>query len=598
MNADDSLPDGAIADGTTPDEATPNETITDGPLVDAPIAEESVADGAVPDRQNWANVPEAGWDAAEFGTFTTPLIEKSDTVVAVGTMLAARLMTAMRSKRFSIVRVDPPHPAFADIAPETEEYLSFSAGYGEVWSARELRQLIRRVDRSFTPQEDRRHDGDVVIDPYRPRLLYPARTDQEFDLLRDRHLNAVRSAFRRCSTLIVALGASEICEAIADGAVIPARSGAASRGFDAERYVFRTLTVAETIDDLTDAIAGLRALNPGMKIILMISPEPLAATATHAHVVSASAHGKAILRVAMEELAGRPGISFFPALEIVAPLGITAFGADGRSLSTKAIKLIGAALAEACEGGAFEMVAPDRPEPEEPATTDEADTITADSAEQASAAARERRIAARAAKAQAEAEAAASPSPKRAVATVVGEYAGTEPTKKAKKPRGLPGDPPKPKVPKQRRDASESDGPATAGPTIGPVAKKEAASVAEPKPESKKLRERRERWERRTARETKRATARAEKQSEGTPITEAKPAVSRVRKARTDEAASTGDEAKVPATRARRKPKSAVEETTSVDPAATNEPPKRMQAERQEERKRRRLATKAEGGSA
>jgi len=317
----------------------------------------------LPDRQRWASVAARGLKPAEIGTFTTPLIRASDTVASIGTKLAAQLTPLLRAEKFNILRAEPPHPALADIPPEADEYLSFSSGYGEIRSARELLQLIRRSSRRFTPKEDRRQDGDIFVDLFRPGLKYPARSDHEFDLLLDRHLNSVRSVFRRCSVLIVALGSSEIRESKVDGAVLPIPFDRSEGQLDPDRHAMRTLTVDETIADLEAAVAELRAINPVIRVILIVSPEPLAATAAPVHVVAASAYGKAILRVAMERAAQLPGVAYFPAMEILAPLGDRAFDAGGRTLTAKAIGAVAAAMLAASEGGDIVMaLAKDSPE--------------------------------------------------------------------------------------------------------------------------------------------------------------------------------------------------------------------------------------------
>lgn len=305
-----------------------------------------------PDRRRWSSATAGGLKPEEIGTFTAPLIRETDTVASIGTPLATRIIPALRARKFGLLRGEQRHPALANIPPEAEEYERFGAGYGEVWSARELLQLIRRCTRRFAPKEDRRHEGDIVVDVFRPRLRYPARSDREFDLLLDRHLNAVRSAFRRSSVLIVALAASEVRESIVDGAVLP---GPPADGFDAERHAIRTLTVEETVTDLESAILELRSINPGIRVILMVSPEPLGETAAPVHVLAADAYGKAILRVAMEQTARLPGVAYFPAMEILAMRGAAAFDKSGRTLSSKAVGAVTAAMLAASEGGEIAM---------------------------------------------------------------------------------------------------------------------------------------------------------------------------------------------------------------------------------------------------
>lgn len=303
-----------------------------------------------PLRQVWATARDG--QPGDLSSIPTPLLRKGEPVAYLGGKLAAALIGPLGQAEFPPVLSDRRHPVLADIPPEDAEYEAFGHGYGEVHSAREFRQLVERAARTFAPAEDRWRGEGRVVDPFRPGLRYAAASDQEFDVLQERHLNLVRSALRRAKTLVVSLSQSEVWESRADGAVFPRWTTAAGRYFDPEKHAVRALTVEETVLDLAAAVRSLRALNPGLAIVLMISPEPQLATTYPAHVLAAGALGKAVLRIAMEAIAGTEGVSYFPALEIAALLApACSYGADG-AIPPAVIGAIVQALVAVSEDGA------------------------------------------------------------------------------------------------------------------------------------------------------------------------------------------------------------------------------------------------------
>ena len=303
----------------------------------------------LPARQRWATA--AGRPAGEIASIPTPLLRRGNPTAILGGKLAAALVQPLLYAGFKGVALETRHPLLADIPPEEPEYDGVGNGYGEIDSARAFRQLVERAARTFTPAEDRRHEDGRVIDLFRPKLRYPAASDREFDVLAERHLNAVRSAFRRARVLLVALSSSEIWEASADGAVYPHWASEGERRFDPAKHRVRALTIEETVADLDAAVAALRGINPGIEIVLMVSPEPQPATALPLHVLAAGSLGKAVLRIATETAARAEGVHYFPAFEIASLAApADAYGADG-SVPRAVATAVADALIEISEGG-------------------------------------------------------------------------------------------------------------------------------------------------------------------------------------------------------------------------------------------------------
>ena len=247
----------------------------------------------------------------------TALIGRDDRVVSAGSCFASNLVPYLEGAGVEYVRSEPPHPAFAGL-PDNLGYRGFSAAYGNIYSARHLLQLLQRVRGSFRPAEDRWHDGPLVIDPFRPGLRYPARSDGEFDALLRQHLAAVRRALESATVFVFTLGLTESWVSAIDGAAYPACPGTVAGTFDPERHVFRNFSTAEVRADLEEFVAGLRQINPSVRVVLTVSPVPLVATATTEHVLTATTYSKAVLRAAAGEVvAADPAVTYFPAYEIV-----------------------------------------------------------------------------------------------------------------------------------------------------------------------------------------------------------------------------------------------------------------------------------------
>ncbi len=280
------------------------------------------------------------------------MIRREDKVITAGSCFAANLIPYLEDHGLTYLRTETRHPVFAQLPADNFSYDKFSAAFGNVYTVRQLWQLLQRCTGSFAPMEDRWHIDGQVIDPFRPGLRYPARSDREFDLLTAKHLAAAREAFERCTVFIFTLGLTEAWISQIDGAVFPACPGTIAGTFDPERHAFKNFNVAEVLSDLEAALTAFRALNPTARVILTVSPVPLVATASGQHVLAATVYSKSVLRVAAEHgAAWMPNVYYFPAYEIVnSPASPERFfEADRRSVSKEAIDTVMAAFLKACE---------------------------------------------------------------------------------------------------------------------------------------------------------------------------------------------------------------------------------------------------------
>jgi hypothetical protein len=295
-----------------------------------------------PTRAFWSRAVATNFDATQLPREEHAFFTAEDRVVTAGSCFAANLIPWVEASGASYVRAEPVPEQLAEL-PENLGYRTFSAAYGNIYTARHLLQLLRRAYGEFTPVEDRWYEGEDVIDPFRPGLAYPAGTDGEFDLLTAKHLAAVRTAVESASVFVFTLGLTEAWRGVADGAVYPSCPGTVRGTFDATRHEFVNFGVNDVRDDLIAAISLARRHNPTLRFVLTVSPVPLVATATDQHVVVATTYSKSVLRVAAEEVTAQvPGVRYFPAYEIVtgpqAPEDF--FEPDRRNVSPKAVTAV------------------------------------------------------------------------------------------------------------------------------------------------------------------------------------------------------------------------------------------------------------------
>lgn len=242
-------------------------------------------------------------------------------VATGGSCFAQHIARHLKASGFQYFVTETGHPLLSPAVREAQGYGTFSARYGNIYTARQLVQLIDRAYGRFVPAEApwTMPDG-TVRDPFRPNAQpggYVSVAEMETD--RAQHLAAVRRMFEKLDVFVFTLGLTECWESRADGAVFPLCPGVEGGSFDPDRYAFRNQDAPEVIADMTDFLARLRAVNPAAQVVLTVSPVPLMATAEpDAQVLTATTYSKSVLRVAAETLRkGHDFVHYFPSFEVI-----------------------------------------------------------------------------------------------------------------------------------------------------------------------------------------------------------------------------------------------------------------------------------------
>lgn len=245
-------------------------------------------------------------------------IARHDKVATAGSCFAQHIAKRLAAAGFNYYVAEQAPAGCAD--PAAEDYGVFSARFGNIYTVRQLVQLVGRAYGTFEPAIDSWElpDGSFV-DPFRPRIGTTAFGSlEQLRASRETHLAAVREMVETADVFVFTLGLTEAWHSANDGAVVPLAPGVLKARVPDGAYQPKNFSVGEVIDDLEQIVALLRGKNPKLRIILTVSPVPLIATFENEHVLVATTYSKSVLRAAAGEVAdANRRIDYFPSYEII-----------------------------------------------------------------------------------------------------------------------------------------------------------------------------------------------------------------------------------------------------------------------------------------
>ena len=140
---------------------------------------------------------------------------------------------------------------------------------------------------------------------------------EEAILSRTAMVRGLRRAVEGADVFVFTLGLTEGWET-ADGQRLAACPGTTGGTYDPARYRFANYRTGAIRADLDTALDLLRRIDPGIRLLLTVSPVPLTATASGEHVLTATTRSKSVLRAAAAEMAEDvEAVDYFPSYEIV-----------------------------------------------------------------------------------------------------------------------------------------------------------------------------------------------------------------------------------------------------------------------------------------
>lgn len=273
----------------------------------------------------------------------TFLINKDTKISTAGSCFAQHIARYLSQSGYNYYVPEYPSSFFEKSISQKYGYGLFSGRFGNIYTVRQLLQLLKRAYGSFEPGEDYWiSENGRYIDPFRPNVV-PAGFISLEELYADRksHLRGFRNIIEKSDVFVFTLGLTESWQSKEDGAVFPVCPGCGAGEFDADKYEFINFTVSETVSDLKEFIELCKEINPNLKFIFTVSPVPLIATKEQSHVLSSTTYSKSVLRVAAQEIVDHyDNALYFPSYEIITSSFSRGsyFGKDLRSVKEEGVK--------------------------------------------------------------------------------------------------------------------------------------------------------------------------------------------------------------------------------------------------------------------
>lgn len=199
-------------------------------------------------------------------------------------------------------------------------YGVFSCRTGNIYSAALLRQWLEWAFGHQEAEAEIWHQDGRWFDPVRPAVEPGGFSSaEEVRQTRRRTLEALRRAVLEARVFVFTMGQTETWVNARSGLVYQMCPGTQAGVFDPDLHKFINQDAAAVQEDMTAALALLRAANPELRVLLTVSPVPLTATAIRgAHALSANSFTKSVLRaVAGSLVAMQDWVDYFPSYELL-----------------------------------------------------------------------------------------------------------------------------------------------------------------------------------------------------------------------------------------------------------------------------------------
>jgi len=242
----------------------------------------------------------------------------SDRFATAGSCFAQHFARELRKAGGKYAESEPRHP----LIPETagHGYGLFSARYGNIYTTRQLRELLEQAFGARPVVNDLFCDkSGRWIDLLRMRAIPDGFTSREECLIDRRyHLGRVRALFDLCDVFVFTLGLTECWENTELDIVYPICPGVIEDAFRPDAHRFLNLGYDECLRDMRRSIELVRQANPNVRILLTVSPVMLIATFEPRGALQSSIASKAILRAVADRCVREYDyVDYFPSFDII-----------------------------------------------------------------------------------------------------------------------------------------------------------------------------------------------------------------------------------------------------------------------------------------
>ena len=246
-------------------------------------------------------------------------LTRKDRIATAGSCFAQHVGRALRGAGLDVLDGEPLPDAVPDALAERYGYRLYSGRYGNIYTVRQLDQLLTECDGEVHPAHPVWGRDGQFFDAQRPGVE-PEGLDTPEDVLRHRaaHLRNVKETLSDATVFVFTLGLTEAWEDKQSGTVYPTAPGTIAGDYDPDVFGFRNFGFNDVVKDFHAVRARLKTWVPEMRFIITVSPVPLTATASGQHVEVATAQSKAILRAAAARIVERyKDVDYVPSYEII-----------------------------------------------------------------------------------------------------------------------------------------------------------------------------------------------------------------------------------------------------------------------------------------
>lgn len=249
-------------------------------------------------------------------------IGKESLIVTFGSCFAQHFSKALQASGYNWLNSERPPPSFSEEDLKRFNYSVFSARTGNIYTTSLLRQWLSWAAGDSLPPEETWTCGERFYDPFRP-MIEPEGFESAEEMARVRQvtIGALQSSIAQADVFVFTLGLTEswFNGAPETGYEYPLCPGTVRGDYAASKHRFVRQDYDFVKKNLIEAIEIMRGINPNIRVLLTVSPVPLAATNSGEHVLVATSASKAILRaVAQAVCEADEGVDYFPSYEIIA----------------------------------------------------------------------------------------------------------------------------------------------------------------------------------------------------------------------------------------------------------------------------------------
>lgn len=241
-----------------------------------------------------------------------------------GSCFAQHISRELRERKMGWINAEPAPGRSPEALALRFNYGVFSARTGNIYT---LRQLLQWLDLALDPDHCAGIETWMQEEEGRPRYYDSLRPGVEpggfasaAEALASRigTARAFGNSIRAADVFVFTMGLTEGWENRDTGQVYPMCPGTLAGQFDPDLHLFKNYSYPEIAADFNIALKLLKALNPNIRVLLTVSPVPLTATATEAHVLLATTYSKSVLRAVAGDMAQtHPEVDYFPSFEVI-----------------------------------------------------------------------------------------------------------------------------------------------------------------------------------------------------------------------------------------------------------------------------------------